>query len=104
MTTTIVRIDSDNVCILTACGGDAHHEVVSTLQDAVDRWHDVVMLRKYASPGGKTGDIMIIKDPSRLRSPNVAFDPVRKFDAHLLASLGGLSILPVGAVLAQREK
>jgi hypothetical protein len=77
---------ADRPVMLNLTGDEAHHEVVSTLQDAFDRGHDAVMLRNYTSPGGRTGDIIIVKNANQLRSPNAAFDPAKKDSGFLLGS------------------
>lgn len=84
---------TDNPALLTLSGDETHPQVVATLRDAFDRGHDAVMLRNYTSPGGKTGDIIIVKDANQLRSPQAAFDPLRRESAHLLAGLGGIGLL-----------
>jgi hypothetical protein len=81
----------------TLDGSETLGEVVATLRDAFDAWHDAVMIRNYPTPGGLTGqNIIIVRDANQLRSPNAVFDPARKFDPHLLAGLGGISVVGAG--------
>ena len=77
---------ADRPVALTLTGNEAHHEVVSTLHNAFDQGYDSVMLRNYTSPGGKTGDIIIVKNANQLRSPNAVFDPAKKNSGFLLGS------------------
>lgn len=77
---------ADRPVALTLTGDEAHHEVVSTLQNAFDQGYDSVMLRNYTSPGGQKGDVIIVKDSNQLRSPNAAFDPAEKNSGFLLGS------------------
>lgn len=82
-------------------GNEAHHEVVATLQDAFVRGYDSVMLRNYTSPGGRKGDIIIVRDANQLRSPNAAFDPANRNSTFLLGSgqtrQSGLGAVPTFA-------
>jgi hypothetical protein len=48
------------------------------------------MLRNYTSPGGRSGDILVVKDPAQLRSPNAKFDPAKRNSNDLSASIAGL--------------
>jgi hypothetical protein len=72
---------------LTLDGSETHGEVVATLRDAFDAGHDAVMIRNYSTPGGLTGqNIIIVRDANQHRSPNAVFDPARKFEPDLLAA------------------
>jgi hypothetical protein len=78
--------------------GAAEHEIQAALQDAWGAGHDAVMLRNYTRPGGENPEnVIVVRDLSQLRSPNAAFDPTRKFSPELLASMGGLSVIPLAA-------
>jgi hypothetical protein len=82
---------------LTLDGSETHGQVVATLRDAFDAGHDAVMIRNYPTPGGPTGqNIIVVRDANQLRSPNAVFDPARKFDPHLLAGLGGITVVGAG--------
>jgi hypothetical protein len=82
---------------LTQDGSETHGEVVATLRDAFDAGHDSVMIKNYTPPGGLGGqNIIIVRDANQLRSPNAVFDPARKFDPHLLAGLGGITVVGAG--------
>ena len=90
---------ADNPASLTLSGDEGHREVVATLQDAFDAGHDAVMLRNYTSPGGTSGNIIIVKNPNQLRSVNAAFDPERRNDKNLLYSIApvaGAGFVPFG--------
>lgn len=85
---------ADNPAPFDLTGNETRHQVVETLRDAFDRGHDAVMLRNYTSPGGLTGQkIIIVRDANQLRSPNAAFDPAKRNSANQLASLLGASAL-----------
>jgi len=75
-------------------GNEMNHEIAATLDHFWSQGHDSVMLRNYTSPAGKTGDILVVRDPAQLRSPYAKFDPAKRNSAELLAGIGG------GAVLA----
>jgi hypothetical protein len=47
------------------------------------------MLRNYTSPGGKVGDILVVRDPAQLRSPFAQFDPAKRNSRNLLAGIAG---------------
>jgi hypothetical protein len=82
---------------LTLDGSETLGEVVATLRDAFDAGHDAVMIRNYPTPGGLTGqNIIIVRDANQLPSPKAVFDPARKFDPHLFAGLGGISVVGAG--------
>lgn len=89
---------ADNPAALTLTGNETHPQVVATLQDAFDRGHDAVMLRNYTSPGGRVGDIIIVKNANQLRSVNAAFDPAKRESGNLLAGIAGA--LPVAGLAA----
>jgi hypothetical protein len=80
---------TDHPATLNLTGREKHHEVVATLRDAFDNGNDAVLLRNYTSPGGKSGDIIIVRDANQLRSPNAAFDPARRNSRDLLAGVAG---------------
>lgn len=79
-------------------GDEKNHEIAATLAGLWDDSFDSAMLRNYTSPGGKSGDILIVKDANQLRSPFAAFDPAKKNSRDLLASIAGLP--PAAAALA----
>jgi hypothetical protein len=64
------------------------------LRDAFDNGHDAVLLRNYTSPGGITGDILIVKDGKQLRSVNAAFDASKRESRNLMHGIAGAA--PVG--------
>jgi hypothetical protein len=81
---------------LTLDGSETHGQVVDALRSAFEAGHDAVMIKNYTSPGGISEQrIIIVRDENQLRSPNAAFDPARKFDPYLLASVSGLSVVPM---------
>jgi hypothetical protein len=65
-------------------------EIQASLKEAWDQGHDAVMLRNYTSPGGRSGDILVVKDPAQLRSPNAKFDPAKRNSNDLSASIAAL--------------
>jgi hypothetical protein len=74
-------------------GEELNHEIVATLDDLWSKGYDAVMLKNYTSPGGKVGDILVVKDPAQLRSPYAQFDPAKRNSANLLASGAGAAVL-----------
>jgi hypothetical protein len=63
------------------------------LADAWDQGYDAVLLTNYPSPGGKTGQqILVVKDPAQLRSRWAACDPRAITSADLLAGLGAAAV------------
>lgn len=94
---------ADHPAVLHLDGSETQGEVASTLAHAFDAGHDAVMLKNYTSPAGKSNqNIIIVKDPSQLRSMFAAFDRAKRDSPDLLAGLGGLSIIPAGAFLASQ--
>lgn len=89
---------ADRPGVIQLQGDEQNHEIAATLADAWARGHDAVMLKNYTSPGGKSGDILVVKDPAQLRSPYAQFDPAKRDSTDLLAGLGGLSALPPAAL------
>lgn len=72
-------------------GNEKNLEVAATLADLWERGFDSALLRNYTTPDGKTGQkILVVKDPSQLRSPNAAFDPKKRH----LSALEALDQLP----------
>ena len=83
---------TDKPAVIQLSGDEKNHEIAATLADAWDRGYDAAMLRNYNSPGGKMGDILVVRDPSQLRSPFAAFDPQKKHSSNLLAGIAGSGI------------
>jgi hypothetical protein len=73
--------------------GAADHEIAALLKGAWDRGHDAVTLRNYTSPGGRSGDVLVVKDPAQLRDPNARFNPAKRNRRDLLAGGAGAAIL-----------
>ncbi|MGE0213963.1 MAG: hypothetical protein AB7S41_19920 [Parvibaculaceae bacterium] len=66
------------------------HEIAATLSYLWARDYDAVLIRNYTSPEtGKKTSILVVKDPSQLRTPWAAFDPARR-DSNDLLSVRGL--------------
>jgi hypothetical protein len=82
---------ADQRAVIHLSGDEKNHEIAATLADAWDRGFDAVMLRNYTSPGGKTGDILVVRDPSQLRSPFATFDPEKRQSSNLLAGIAGIA-------------
>jgi hypothetical protein len=73
-------------------GDETNFEITIALQDAFAQGHDAVLLRNHTSPSGKTPrNILVVRDPSQLRSPAAAFDPAKKDSSDLLANIAGLT-------------
>ena len=80
---------ASNPAVLTLDGSEKQGEIASTLANAFDSGHDAVMLRNYSTPGGQVGkNIIIVKDPSQLRSAFANFDPSKIASPDLLAGIG----------------
>lgn len=48
---------------------------------------DAVALLNYTTPGGKSGEtVVVLRSPNQLRSVNAAFDPRRAHEADLMAA------------------
>jgi len=95
-------------------GTEKNLEVAATLSEAFNEGgRDAVALKNYTTPGGKTGEIVVVlKDPSQLRSVNAAFDPEKRGSSDLMASrvepalaVGGAAaaLLPDDAGAAERR-
>ena len=75
--------------VLTLDGTEKQGEIASTLAGAFDQGHDAVMLKNYTTPAGETGkNIIVVRDPSQLRSAFAAFDPSKIASPDLLAGIG----------------
>jgi hypothetical protein len=86
------RTERPGVIHLT--GDEKNLEISGALQDAWDNGYDAVMLRNYTTPGGQTGrNILVVKDPAQLRSPNAKFDPAKRNSSDLLAGIAGASLI-----------
>ena len=81
-------------------GDETNLEVLGALKDAWAAGHDAVLIKNYTSHGGKSGEILVIKDPAQLRSRFAVFDPSRSHLADLLASL---AIVPAAGVVGFRS-
>ena len=68
-------------------GDETNLEVLGALKDAWEAGHDAVLMKNYTSHGGKSGDVLVVKDPAQLRSRFAVFDPSKSHLADLLASL-----------------
>ena len=78
---------AERPAVVRLSGDEKNHEIAATLAQAWDDGYDAVMLKNYTSSGGKMGDIVVVRDPSQLRSPFAAFDPEKKQSANLLGSV-----------------
>jgi hypothetical protein len=65
-------------------------EIQASLKEAWNQGHDAVMLRNYTAPGGRSGDILVVKDPAQLRFPTAKFDPRKRNSSDLSASIAAL--------------
>lgn len=87
---------AENPASLRLSGDETNLEVLGALKDAWAAGHDAVLIRNYTSHGGKSGDILVVKDPAQLRSRFAVFDPSKSHLADLLASL---AIVPAAGAL-----
>lgn len=80
-------------------------EIQATLLNAWEEGHDAVMLRNYSTGSGDPVNVIVVKDPSQLRSPDAAFDPARKSDTDILA-VGGSPLASgiAGALMAAPQE
>jgi hypothetical protein len=79
---------------ITLTGDEQNHEIAATLDYLWSKGHDAVMLKNYTSPAGRSGDILVVKDPAQLRSPYAKFDPAKRSSANLLSGVAGAGVLP----------
>ncbi len=84
---------------ITLTGQEKNHEIAATLDHLWSNGYDAVMMKNYTTPGGKTGNVLVVKDPAQLRSPYAEFDPAKRNSANLLGGIGGLGFL--GAATAK---
>lgn len=78
-------------------GPDAkNHEVSASLASAWEQGYDTVLLTNYTTPGGLSGQrVVVVRNPNQLRSKTAAdFDPARMDENNLLAARG----LPTGVI------
>lgn len=78
---------SEKPASVTLTGDEKNHEIAATLAQAWDDGHTSVMLRNYTSPGGKKGDVVVVRDPAQLRVPTALFDPAKIKSRELLAGI-----------------
>jgi hypothetical protein len=74
--------------VIHLSGDEMNHEIAATLADSWEKGYDAIMLKNYR--GGKS--IVVVKDPSQLRSPHARFDPEKKNSANLLAGITGAAV------------
>ena len=80
-------------------GHETNQQIAATLQDAWDKEYDAVLFTNYTTPSGVTGQqIVVVKNPAQLRSPQAAFDPRKRNSSDLLAGLS----LPLAAGAASQ--
>lgn len=72
--------------VIELTGKETNQEISATLAQAWDDGFDAVMFKNYSTPGGKSGDILVTKDPAQLRSPYAQFDPAQRESGFLLGS------------------
>jgi len=66
--------------------GVRDYELQSSLQGAWEAGHDAVLLKNYTTPAGKKTDVIVVKDPAQLRSPNAEFNPRKRSLGDILSS------------------
>jgi hypothetical protein len=95
---------ADSPVVLEA-RGLADYEVQANLMNAWDQGHDAVMLKNYIRPGGKKPEtIIVVRELNQLRDPKAVFDPSKRLDPNLLASIGSTLIVPLAAVSAAQDE
>lgn len=81
-------------------GDEKNLEIASTVAQAWDNGYDAILFDNYTTPGTKRkGSILVVRDPSQLRSPTAAFDPAKKSSSDILAVGGPGGAIP-GAMIA----
>jgi hypothetical protein len=73
--------------------GAADHEIRASLREAWEQGYDAVLLKNYTSPSGKSGDVLVVRDPVQLRDPKARFNPAKRNSANLLASGAGAAMV-----------
>jgi hypothetical protein len=96
---------AENPGVMDAAGR-ADHEIQESLRNAWEQGHDAVMLQNYIRPGGKRPEtVIVVRDPSQLRSPRAAFDPQKKESSDLLAGIAAaLGGAEMSARLQQQDE
>jgi hypothetical protein len=84
---------TENPINLTLRGDEHPIAIAGTLLDAWDAGHDAVMIHNFPSRLGPQ-TIVFVKNENQLRSPFAVFDPARKWDPDLLASIAGIGAVP----------
>lgn len=86
-------------------GSETNLEVAAAVRGAFDQGFDAIKLTNYTTPGGQTGKSMVlVKDPSQIRSVNAAFDPAKKASSNLLAGGSGAAVgLGIAGALSGRN-
>lgn len=96
---------SEKPAMVRLSGEESNQDVAATLAQAWDDGYTSILFKNYTTPGGKTPqDIVVVKDPSQLRSPFAVFDPAKKSSGDLLAGLAGTGgILGAGTLVTSRD-
>ena len=90
---------TENPANLTLRGGESPFAIAGRLLDAWDEGHDAVMIHNFPSGLGPQ-KIVFVKNENQLRSPFAVFDPARKRDPDLLASIAGIGAMPALGLMA----
>jgi hypothetical protein len=73
--------------------GLSDSKIQAILQSAWKEGRDAVILEGYTSPGGRSGDVFIVRDRAQLRDPGARFDPKKRGSPDLLAGLAAAGFL-----------
>jgi hypothetical protein len=78
-------------------GDELEYDIAATIAQAWEDGFDSIVFENFSLPSGKSGSILIVKDPAQLRSPWAKFDPKKRDSADLLAGLAGGGAVVFGA-------
>jgi hypothetical protein len=84
--------------------GRADFEIQKATRSAWEAGHDAVLLKNYTSAGGRSGNVLVVRDRAQLRDPKARFDPTKRDSANLLASGAGAAVVgpPLADILGER--
>jgi hypothetical protein len=90
--------------VIHLTGEEKNLEIAATLRDAWDNGYDAVMMKNYTTPGGQGGrTILVVKEPSQLRSPNAKFDPAKRDSSDLLAGIAAGGVMAPALIRDERQ-
>lgn len=98
-----LRFRAQSVGRIELDGTETNQEMAGAIQDAWDAGFEAVELTNYTTPGGLTGrEILVVRDPSQVRSVHAEFNPKKRTSSNLMAS-GLIGSLGLG-LLSSRER